>query len=373
MEMIKTNSSENKSIINIVMDNLIDINDELWFYDYKINAICKTSYSSGDVSIACFLSAFNFDLKTRKIYGKIIAKNNKIFVMPEWNVPIAVYDIKADSIEYIEYKIDSKKIVGKIFSSIISSDEFIYFFPYAYDYILKLNSYTGEMTYISLGEKSVNNCEYERISWDCCSEFDDCVLFTSLQSQKVMKLDLCSDEITTAFSIDECNPASICKGRGCLYVIDMESNKIYKYLNDGFILEKIIPIEYRGYKHGSNNRIIDSKDNIFLLGRVANMCLAFDKNTENIRCLAEYNDLGDECYPKSSYFSNVLFYMDNYYLFINGQKEVLVYDNKMSLVNKKIFTIMKKDLLAILNSQISTTVKETETLNLALLLEAINQ
>lgn len=368
---IKMQNSRNKYYdINIAMDNFICLDKALWFYDYKMNAICKATFETTEVKLVQSLSSFGIDPKRNKIYGKIIENNQKIYVMPEANVPIAIYDLKDESLLYLDYEIDTKRIAGKLFSSILAYDCFVYLIPYAYDHIIKINTNDNDISYIQIDNYPISG-EYPRISWDCIAEKQSYVLLPNLQSKSIMKFDLRNDELETLFLSENCAPAAICDGNEFLYVVDMDSKSIYKYSSNDFGLIKTIPLELNGYENGSNSRIINDPDKIFLLGRVANMCLAFDKKTDRVFSMDTQIDGGIRSFPKGFYYSNVMRYMNHYYLFINGREKVSAYNDDMVIVEEKIFRIAREELIKQMKAQKERIIDEYETKGLEVFLEAL--
>ena len=58
--------------LSVAMDNFLCINGMTWFYDYRLNSICKLDFETAEVSIVKQLSSFGYDYTKLKIYGKII-------------------------------------------------------------------------------------------------------------------------------------------------------------------------------------------------------------------------------------------------------------------------------------------------------------
>lgn len=357
--------------MDVSMDNGVYVDGYIWFLNYKINAICKLDYKTSVISIVECISSFGFDCEKVKIYGKIAENNGQIYLLPEVNVPLAIYNIKTAKTDYLQLSIEKNRICGKLFSSLFIHNEFLYLIPYAYDYIVKIDLKNRDIYYIYIGTCKDPNVEYDRISWDGYVKEDKYVLFTNMKSQCVMKLNFETDIVEIILSKLIYKPAAICAGNRNVYVVDMESKCIYKYNSDNYELKKTILIELEGYHQGTNNRIIDCKNKVFLLGRTANMCLAFDKTTEEIVCMDYREKDYEDYYSKWFYYSSVLKRENGYSLIIGNKKTVTEFDETMNVVGKREFRVKNTDLIKFLKTRFDNMIFEGDIKNLSLFMEAL--
>jgi len=255
--------------------------------------------------------------------------------LPEAAIPIAVYNIDDGSVDYIEYAIDKNRAGGKTFSSYVVYEERIFLIPYAYSDIIVIDSKTNNIEYIKIEDEAVSNSkDYDRICWEGGFCIDNHFwVFSYLNKKRIMILDLENRKIRILKQLEDgILPSAVFGGNNLFYVIPWTSDRIYIY-DANMQKANIIQLNIEDYKAGINNRIIDKDGIIYLLGRDANMCLAFDKETGEIKVVDKKNSYSNDYILTYFYYSSVFTYNGKNYLISQGEESIWELDGMNKTMN----------------------------------------
>lgn len=111
----------------------------------------------------CYLSKGKYEFYP-KVYGKTEYMNGKIVAVPEAPVPIVIYDVEAQTVSYVDYKIEFDGFPGKMFSGAIKKGNYLFFVPCCYDSFIRLDIDSFELKYYPLMEYYQNG--QPMFTWD---------------------------------------------------------------------------------------------------------------------------------------------------------------------------------------------------------------
>ena len=323
--------------ISIAMDNILDVNNEKWFYDYVENVLFSIDFEKKVLFPWAGFSRWKFD-KFPKIYGKTIFVNKKIYLVPEASIPIAVYELEKQSIYYIDYKIECYDSYGKIFAGAIAENKYIYFIPCFNKSIIRLDTTCDELEYYPINTGYCFDGCKPAFLYDGFIRTENGFLFSTFHGNKVLSFDFLTNNVKLELELPENSGIHGLAGKEDDYIIiPIQAKKLYRYIRSAKQLIEINSFP-KGYEYGewSFSKILYEDEKWVLLPRDSNMLLMIE-GTE-IKCLNQKKDTRDDGYFSRYYYYSICYkYNDEWLFFCSQENGAVCYDKKMRLIGKRKF------------------------------------
>ena len=268
---------------SLAMDNIVEHQGEWWFLALKDNSIYKMKK---DTLEAVFVKRIPYRMNCvgeHPQYGKIYIHKNKVFVLPMIADAIAVYDVKKDQIHYIDYGYKDLSR-GTLFLEEIEYKNKLYLIPSGFDYMVSIDLDTEEIGKINMQNifsihGKLGSYAWGNIYWDGRK-----LILTQLTGKNLMYMDFETGE-KEVFECDhlEGGGGGVCGDKDSIWIIPRKTGKILCWDRKRKKLE--IYSEFpNGYQAGdwSFYKVLLG-DELYLLPRDANMCIAVNKETGNMR------------------------------------------------------------------------------------------
>ena len=321
--MIQNIHSVPENIHSLAMDNIVEYRGEWWFLAIKDNSIYKMEKETLQATLVKRIPYGADCMGDHPQYGKIHLYKNKIFVIPMIGDEIAVYDMEKDAVHYIRYgKTDPCR--GTIFVEKIEYGGKLYLIPCGYDYIVCIDLETEQFRNIAVrdDEESFFQRTVETNAWGSVFWDGKKILFTEVTGNKLV----CMDFETEARTIYECallngGGSGICGDENSIWIVPKRTDKILcwdRHRKQLRILDKFPD----GYKAGEWSFYkMQLNDELYLLPRDANMCIAVNKDNGIMRKLS----MGNENANNGNYFERYMYYS---HIWKRGQEILLISSSK---------------------------------------------
>ncbi len=321
--MIQNAYSVMEDNYSLAMDNIVEYKGEWWFLALKDNSIYKMERTTLKATLVKRLPYGADCLGDHPQYGKIHLYQNKIFVIPMIGDEIAVYDMEKDAVRYIRYG-KSDPCRGTVFAEKIEYGGKLYLIPCGYDYIVCIDLETEQFRNIAVGDekgtsvhKTVDAYAWGSVFWDGKK-----AIFTKITDNKLV----CMDFESEAKTVYECGlldggGSGICGDEDCIWIVPKKADKILCWDRREKRLE--IYDEFpNGYEAGEWSFYkVQLGDELYLLPRDANMCIAVSKENGTMRKLATGNVDRDN----GNFFDRYMYFA---HIWKRGQEVLLVSSSK---------------------------------------------
>ncbi len=121
----------------IAFENMVRYKDEIWFFDYLNNSLCKIDSNNQIVLDVQRIGWSNTRYDDYPQYGKMVLFDGKLFIIPWSSIGVIVYDIEKRTVREINFP--SKKTSRMLFLDGILVGRNLYIIPASYDGILKID------------------------------------------------------------------------------------------------------------------------------------------------------------------------------------------------------------------------------------------
>ncbi len=144
---------------NIFLSSAYNPVDNKWSVDFKTGILSRIDKDSRQYRPFLFLGT-NDELSSK--YNDAIEVENKLYLVPylyRKNMDIRIVDLSTLSSEYIELEnreIQKDLINASLFSGVIQIKDFVFFIPYSYPAIIRMNVNNKKIDYIDLWINELN-------------------------------------------------------------------------------------------------------------------------------------------------------------------------------------------------------------------------
>jgi hypothetical protein len=268
----------------------LDDGNFVWVLDY-LNTLYRYKKQSKEMECMGIIPAQN-----NYACLKIAANSNKLYFAPYYkNDKIFVFDAAQKSFEQMEFKNGNEGNVK--FHGVASFKNFVYFIPYDYPAIMKLNTDTNEIEYFSewaseVSKLQVHKLQYE--TWKDLKFFSSCVVGTEIvlvihRANAVMFFDMETGgyEIKSIGEKSE-QYYSICFDGQSYYLSSFYKDYVVKWNRESNEVAKIkIPSFSRKESTNANFLIQYLNEHIWLFPTGANNAYKINTDTNEITELPE--------------------------------------------------------------------------------------
>ncbi len=270
----------NKS--GFAFENLVKIEDELWFFDFTNNTICKFSNNKAILDIEYIEREGRHTWGGLPEYGKVYSYENKLILIPWIPADIIVYDTKMRTIKRVSYSFT--KYTGMYLCDACIIGHLLYIVPTTYSRIIILDLITDDVKEIDLNEE-----EGSVLAFGSVALHHDHILFGSLNSDVLFDYNTKKDELRKSHIPELCGGCGgVFNTREHVYYVPKTADVIYEWLGDGIsrIVEIPFPTDYNPGEI-SFHRIVVNED-VFFLPRDANVGVCWRVDAKNMESFSSY-------------------------------------------------------------------------------------
>ncbi|MHA7967354.1 hypothetical protein ACX93W_24845 [Paenibacillus sp. CAU 1782] len=173
--------------------SLCESEDYLWFLTYQINGFFRLNKNTWDVKyIGSFVDEKQFDWM---VYHAIHQSGNKLYFSPYSAGAIAIYDVTDSSFQYVDLPLPKgmKYNDQSKFSKIIECDGFLYFIPFYYPGIVKLNMTDNSTEIINNWVKPIQKICDPKLGYFCNGVYNEAtssLVLAFINANAVLEFDL---------------------------------------------------------------------------------------------------------------------------------------------------------------------------------------
>ena len=172
-------------------------NDTIWMTVRRVNALCKMSRTEWEPEFAGsfpeemeFIPRYDYPLFLRPV-----ELNGSLYFPTHSAKEIAVYSIKNNSFEKVNYKNESRADGSGDFCEAVSYGDYVYFIPRRYPAVVRMDAITGELTYHSDWVEPLKNLT---------SDVQDELFFYPLTVGSSIMLAACGANAVVEFDMETC-------------------------------------------------------------------------------------------------------------------------------------------------------------------------
>jgi hypothetical protein len=314
---------------------IYDDGNIVWFIDYLNNLYKhskqnnKTEYI-GMIPSESYSANLHIAENNKKLYFAPYYKNNKIFV----------FNMDKKSFEQISFNDDNK--FDNKFQNVVSFKNFIYFIPYEFPAIMRLNTDTNEIEYFSEWVSEVSKLQIFKLqerAWKdvvfcrfCVVELEIAILIHGANAVMFFNMETCSYEIKHIGEKSE-QYNDICFDGQNYYIASCYKDYAVKWNRQTDEMSKIkFPVSLSRKTNNECNFIIQySNKHIWLIPVGANNAYKINIDTDEIMELHKLMELFED--KNIDWYYNILFANENFiYTFANG-KGVVEYNTNTKEYN----------------------------------------
>ena len=256
----------------LAMDNMIDLDDRLWFYSFIDNCICCMDKQTLDTEIVFELPMIEGYPATTPRYGKIVEYKRKLFIIPVVMIDIAVYDIDTGELMYIGYP--KRELRGIVFSDAIKVGSMLYLIPCEYNSVICIDLEKSEINLYATKDSNIQ-------AWGNALLDGNRILFGCINKEGLYVYDIKGCEIQN-HTLCCASPAisGIWKYKERYFIIPQVTDKVIVCDAEMNKYNEIMLSESE-YESGewSVSKTIVLHEKIYMLPRMANKLLIFNMET----------------------------------------------------------------------------------------------
>ncbi len=321
---------------NVAMNNILNVKGQRWFLDYRNSSLMCIDNDFQRVYVKIFFSKGEF-ADYPKVYGDIVYFDGKIIAVPEAPIPIAVYDIEKEEVEYIEYAKNNTGFLGKVFSGVVIYEDRLFFIPCCYESIIEMNR-QNKLEYYSL--KKYFTDEQPSFLWSGYINNKSGIWFSTFIGNKVLHFDCNSKETKEIVSLKNLKGiAGLFEGPDeDIIIVPVEAKKLYRYsLQDESLKElDLFPQDYVSGTF-SFARIIKRENTVYLLPREANKLIIIE-NGLSVRSL-DFDRNQEGGYFEKYYPCSNIEYNEKEWKIFTEKKGLICCDENFNVLRKQDLTI----------------------------------
>lgn len=325
---------------SLAMDNIVEYRGEWWFLALKDNGIYRMNKETFEAALVVRIPWDDHSWMPQ--YGKIYIYKNKIFIIPWVPIKIAVYNMEAQRLYYLDYEKETVNR-GMVFCEGIIDGNKLYLIPCAYENILCINMDSEEIEYIRLDEALHEKRKKHLYAWGGVFFDKKTIYMTMLDSDRIIGYELKTDKVDVYQSkLLTGGGAGICGDEDNVWIVPKRADRIIHWDKKRKTAD-IIKGFPKGYQPGefSFYKLQSYKENLYLLPRGANMVIVFNKDRRKIGGLklGEVQADTKNFYDKYFRYANVWEEQGNTYLVQASRGEVYcvgVKDGKVEFTVKQI-------------------------------------
>ena len=261
------------------MYNMADDGENIWFWAYRENLLCKMDKNSLSVTPVIRLRRKN-DLSTFDWgeYREIYYIDNNIYLIPMGHNVVKNINLNDNSIKDIEIPTDSEKEGFTQFTSAIAIKDELILMPCEKNTIYKIcTKENNKVSPIFMDDKKI-------MIWGSAICDNSNIYFTSLNDNCVHKFDTEKNEMNKIILLNEKSLSGILRTSNNMWVFPKKTDKIYIFHDgdDKPIVLNDFPIGYISGEWSFYKQVV-LDNSICLLPRDSNMVLLVDLKDYSIK------------------------------------------------------------------------------------------
>jgi hypothetical protein len=350
--MIQNVYSLEENNYSLAMDNIVNYQGEWWFLALKDNGIYRMNKDTLEASMVARIPCD--EEVTNQQYSKIYIYKDKIFVIPWGAKKVAIYDIQKNEFRYLEY--DAEEVYrGVIFLKGVVRENKLYLIPCAFNKLLYIDMNNEEICVVDESLSSVFPCSSisHRFAWGNAFDEEDSVIFTKLEENKIIRINLrTAKKETFESNLLNLGGAGVCGDDQGIWVVPHKADLIIYW--DRYTKQVCTYTDFpEGYQSGELSFYKIYLDNgvLYMLPRDANMFISVDREGHMINVIPEEeNTDNNHSLDRYMRYSDVWKHGDKIFFISSKRGELYTFKGNGELKKKEIKIVDKEKRLLDINN-----------------------